>query len=278
MWKLAQVIVQNGSLVMFIFLQSLCLFWIVKYNQNQQKIYLHSYQLMVGNVQSRFQHMVSYFNLREKYDSIAVENARIISQNVNKAQSTVPSIDSFLLLNPTRQTYKLIPAKVINNSIDKRNNMITLDKGGMDHIAPGMGVITPKGIVGIVTDTSAHYSLVMSLLHSNTNISARLKRCKFIGSLIWNGKDPSIMNLQAIQKYADVRLGDTVVTSGYSIVFPKNLLIGFVDLYKVEAGSFTYKITVSLSQSMTNLEQVYVISNNSSREKEELEKRMLQYE
>ena len=278
MWKLAKVIVQNGSLVLFIILQLLCLFWVVKYNQNQQKIYLHSYQLMVGNIQSRYQHMVSYFNLREKYDSISVENARILSQNINRTRSIIPEPDSSLLPTQDQRIYKLIPAKVINNSLDKRNNMITLDKGGRDHIVPGMGVITPKGIVGIVTDTSAHYSLVMSMLHGNTNISARLKRCGFFGSLIWNGKDPSLMNLQAIQKYADVRLGDTIVTSGYSIIFPKNLLIGFVDLYKVEAGSFTYKINVALSQSMTNLEQVYVISNNTLGEKENLEKRMLRYE
>jgi rod shape-determining protein MreC len=278
MWKIARVIVQNGSLVLFIILQCISLFWIVKYNQNQQKIYLHSYQLMAGNIQSRFQNMVSYFHLKEKYDSIATENARILSQFINRSQNAGTAPDSSINQLPNQKIYKLIPAKVINNSLDKRNNMITLDKGGSDHIAPGMGVITSKGIVGIVTDTSAHYSLVMSLLHNNTNISARLKRCGFFGSLVWNGKDPSIMNLQAIQKYADVRLGDTIVTSGYSIVFPKNLLIGFVDLYKVEAGSFTYKIDVALSQSMTNIEQVYVISNNSLGEKENLEKRMLRYE
>jgi rod shape-determining protein MreC len=277
MWKLAKVIIQNGSLVLFIILQSVSLFWVVKYNQNQQKIYLHSYQLMVGGIQSRYHNMVSYFNLRQKYDSIAVENARIMSQMINSSQNLHGRQDS-LMDSVIQKTFKLIPANVINNSLDKVNNMITLDKGGNDHITPGMGVVTAKGIVGIVTDTSAHYALVMSLLHSNTNISARLKRSGFIGSLVWNGKDPSIMNLQAIQKYAAVYLGDTVVTSGYSIVFTKNIMIGTVDFYKVEEGSFTYKINVKLSQSLTNLEQVYVISNNNTGEKEELEKRMLRYE
>jgi len=277
MWKIARLIVQNGSLVLFILLQCISLFWVVKYNQKQQKIYLHSYQLMAGSIQSKYQQMVSYFKLRQKYDSLAIENARILSEQIN--QTGIKSKhDSFQLSASTMETFKLIPATVINNSTDKRNNMITLDKGGMDGIAPGMGVMTAKGIVGIVTDTSAHYSLVMSVLHGSTNISALLKRCRFIGSLVWNGNDPSKMNLKAIQKYADVRLGDTIVTSGYSIVFPKNLLIGFVDLYKIEDGSFTYKIDVSLSQPMTNLEQVYVITNNSSGEKEELEKRMLRYE
>lgn len=278
MWKLAKVIVQNGSLVLFIILQSLCLFWVVKYNQDQQKIYLHSYQLMVGKIQSRYQNMVMYFNLRQRHDSIAIENATLLSNSLNHTLQSHNQKDTLLESGPNQLVYNVIPARVINNSLDKRNNMITLDKGGNDHIAPGMGVITTQGIVGIVTDTSAHYSLVMSLLHGGTSISARLKSCGFIGSLVWNGRDPSIMSLQAVQKYANVHLRDTVVTSGYSIVFPKNLLIGFVDFYKVEEGSFTYKINVILNQPMTNLDQVYVISNNNSGEKEELEKRILRYE
>lgn len=278
MWKLARAIVQNGSLVLFMILQSFCLFWVVKYNQHQQKIYLHSYQLMAGKIQTRYQNLVAYFKLRNKYDSIAAENARILSHQINQSMHEIEPIDSSAMLHPDKSLYQLIPARVINNSLDKKNNMITLDKGGSDHVAPGMGVITSRGLVGIVTDTSAHYALVMSLLHSNTNISARLKRCGFIGTLVWNGKDPSIMNLQAVQKYAAVQLGDTVVTSGYSIVFPKDLVIGIVDFFKVEEGSFTYKINVTLSQSLTNLDQVYVVSNSSTGEKEALEKRILRYE
>ncbi len=278
MWKLAKIVIQNGSLVLFIVLQSLCLFWVVKYNQDQQKIYLHSYQLMMGGIQSRYQKLVSYFYLKNQYDSLAVENAKLISNKLNFGGSLSMQSDSIIETGPNKLVYQVIPARVINNSLNKRNNMITLDKGGKDHVAPGMGVITTRGIVGIVTDTSAHYCLVMSLLHGGTSISARLKSCGFIGSLVWNGRDPSIMSLQAVQKYADVRLRDTVVTSGYSIVFPKNLMIGLVDFYKVEEGSFTYKINVRLNQAMTNLDQVYIISNNNSGEKEELEKRILRYE
>ncbi|MBK8448829.1 MAG: rod shape-determining protein MreC [Saprospiraceae bacterium] len=278
MWRIAKIIIQNGSLVLFVILQSLCLFWIVKFNQNQQKIYLHSYQLMASGIQSKYQYLISYFSLRERYDSIAVENAKLRSNQINTFSNSQKKVDSLINHKSEDQLYQLIPARVINNALDKRNNMITLDKGGKHNIAPGMGVITNKGIVGIVTDTSSNYSLVMSVLHSNTNISARLKRCGFFGSLIWNGKDPSIMNLQAIQKYADVRLGDTIVTSGYSIAFPKNLLIGTVDMYKVEEGSFTFKINVALSQSMTNIDQVYVILSHDKGEKENLEKKSVRYE
>lgn len=151
MWRIAKIIIQNGSLVLFVILQSLCLFWIVKFNQNQQKIYLHSYQLMASGIQSKYQYLISYFNLRERYDSIAVENAKLRSNQINTFSNSQKKVDSLINHKSEDQLYQLIPARVINNALDKRNNMITLDKGGKHNIAPGMGVITNKGIVGILS-------------------------------------------------------------------------------------------------------------------------------
>jgi rod shape-determining protein MreC len=257
MWKFARVIVQHGSLVLFVLLQSLCLIWVVKYNQPQQKIYLYSYQLMASSLQSKVQHSLEYISLRKKNDSLAKENARLLEKLVNSAEGEKKKMDSFHL-PALPGPYKVLSARVINNSLDRRNNMITLDRGGRDGIAPGMGVVTAAGIVGIVTDTSQRYSLVMSL--------------------VWEGHDPAIMRLKAIQKYADVRMGDTVVTSGYSVVFPKDLAIGTVSMHRVSPGSFTYDIDVRLSQPMTKLDQVYVIINEQKEEKLELERKFSRYE
>lgn len=278
MWRIAQIIVKNGSIVLFVILQCVSLFWVVKYNQVQQKIYLHSYQLAANQLTSRYKNVVNYFNLRKQYDSVSAENARLLSHMINASLQSDPRKDSLVLDAGSKESYQLIPARVVNNSLEKRNNTLTLDKGGRHHIAPGMGVITSKGIVGIVTDTSAHYSLVLSVLHGNSNISARLKRGGFFGSLVWDGRNPSLMQLEAIQKYADVRLGDTVVTSGYSTIFPKGLPIGTVDVYRVKDGSFTYDIQVALSQSLTNVDQVYVVNINFKGEKEALEKNAGKYE
>lgn len=275
MLKYAQIIVKNGSFVLFIFLQTLCVIWVIRYNQPQHKIYLHSYQLFANAFQSKVDGALRYFSLKTRYDSIANENAWLLQKQLN---ASVPQKNQQDTSTPQPIDFKVIPATVINNSLDRRNNMITLDRGGRDGISPGMGVISSKGIVGVVTDTSHRYSLVLSLLHGNTSISARLKRCGFFGPLIWEGRDPAIMKLQAIQKYADVRLGDTIVTSGYSVIFPKNLLIGTVAMYRVTQGSFTYEIDVKLSQPMTNLDQVYVIVNENKVEKLELEKQMSRYE
>ncbi|MBK9109386.1 MAG: rod shape-determining protein MreC [Saprospiraceae bacterium] len=278
MWKFTRVIVQHGSLVLFVLLQSLSLLWVVKHNQAQRKIYLHSYQLLATSIQSKINASLNYFSLKSRYDSLAQAHAVLLEKNFNATSNPSYVYDSLKIKEWSDASYKIIPARVINNSLDRRNNMITLDKGGKHGITPGMGVITSKGIVGIVTDTSKHYSLVLSVLHEGTSISARLRRCGFFGPLVWEGRDPASMSLQAIQKYADVRLGDTVVTSGYSVVFPKNLLIGTVSLYRIDQGSFTYEIDVKLSQSMTNIDQVYIIANENKIEKLELEKKMSRYE
>lgn len=278
MLKYAQIIVKNGSVVLFVFLQTLCLIWVIRYNQAQQKIYLHSYQLLATRIQKNVNHTLSYFNLKTRYDSLLSENVGLLETKLNHADILKRTPDTASLQHIFVNPFKVISATVINNSLDRRNNMITLDRGGKDGICPGMGVITPKGLVGIVTDTSHHFSLVISMLHGNTSISARLKRCGFFGPLTWEGRDPAIMKLQGIQKYADVRLGDTVVTSGYSVVFPKNLLMGTVSMYRITPGAFTYDIEVKLSQSMTNLEQVYVIANENKSEKLELEKKISRYE
>lgn len=278
MWKIASVIIKNGSLVLFVLLQSICLYWVVKYNQPQQKIFLHSYQLMGSAVSSKYKSTVDYFSLKSKYDSVSAENAQLLLSCINTSLKWTETADSSFMIELKESVYKVIPAKVINNSIDKRNNMLSLDRGGAHGISPGMGVVSSKGIIGIVTDTSKNYSLVMSVLHGSTGISARLKRSGFFGPLVWNGRDPSVMNLEAIQKYADVRLGDTVVTSGYSLVFPRNLLIGTVELYEVNEGLFTYDIKVKLSQSLSNPEQVYVLVNKDRKEQEELEKKGGRYE
>ncbi|MBK8954259.1 MAG: rod shape-determining protein MreC [Saprospiraceae bacterium] len=278
MWKFAKVIVQNGSLVLFVILQSICLIWIVRYNQPQRKIYLHSYQLLATSFQAKVNSTIDYFSLKSRYDSLAHENANLLVKLANNAIKNNNDEDTLSRSGKSSPEFHIIAARVINNSLDKRNNTITLDKGGKHGITPGMGVITTKGIVGIVSDTSSNYSLVLSVLHEGTSISSRLKRCGFFGPLVWEGRDPSMMQLQAIQKYADVRLGDTVVTSGYSVIFPKNMLIGTVALYRIDQGSFTYEIDVKLSQPMTNIDQVYVIVNENKQEKLDLEQKISRYE
>src|SRR5690606_10899895 len=123
------------------------------------------------------------------------------------------------------------------------------------------GVITDKGILGIVDQTSAGFATVLSILNSNSKISAQLKKTNHFGSLVWDGKSPNITQLVDVQKIAPVAVGDTIITSGRSSIFPKGILIGTINDFKLDQSENSYIIDIKLFTDMTNLEHVYVIEN-----------------
>ena len=134
------------------------------------------------------------------------------------------------------QQYEYIPALVINNSVNLQNNYLTVNRGLRHGVQPNAGVITSDGIVGITIKSSKRYSTVLSLLHRDTKISAMIKRNGYHGSLVWKTMNSRNMTLDAIPKHADVQMNDTIITSGYSSIFPEGLMIGVVDTSWLEAG------------------------------------------
>lgn len=274
MFETLRVIVRNGSLVLFIILQIICFFWVVSNNEHQKQIYFYSTQRYSNLVTRQYKGILDYFSLRKVNQQISDENASLIKRIAAEQAVMMDTVQ----LDSTMAMYEVISSNIINNSVARRNNMLTLDKGSLDGINPGMGVISNKGVVGIVTDVSAHFSLVMSLLHSKSRLSCQIPHCGFFGTLVWNGQDPGLLQLEDIQRYAEVRKGDSVVTSGYSIVFPKNILVGKIADYRVEAGSFTYSIQVEPEQDFFRLQRVYVINHRLKEEKETLEQKSVNYE
>jgi rod shape-determining protein MreC len=157
------------------------------------------------------------------------------------------------------ESYNLIPAQIINNSINQRNNHFTLDKGREHGIRTGMGVITRQGIAGIVDEVGDQYCTAISILHSAVQISAAIKRNGFFGSLVWKDMDPGHMILEAIPRQADILVGDTVITSGYSYKFPKGIFIGTVERFWTEGGSNYYTIEVKLHEDLARMDRVYAV-------------------
>ncbi|HUN15891.1 MAG TPA: rod shape-determining protein MreC [Saprospiraceae bacterium] len=279
MLKLLQQVIQHGSFILFLLLQFLCFYFIINYNQDQKKIYLYSHQKLNSFVTSRYKGVVDYFGLKKKNAILAEENARLMEQHYNsKTIISKENIETDSSFNALVEKYQIIPARVINNSINRPNNLITINKGGKDGILPNMGVITTTGIVGIVTDTSRNFSLVLSVLNPNCKISSKLIRCGFFGPMIWDGENPQYSTLVDIQKYADVKIGDTVSTSGYSYIFPGQVPIGTVNEIENNPGAFTYNIHVKLFQDMAILDEVYIIKNSTMMERSELESKGIKYE
>jgi rod shape-determining protein MreC len=168
--------------------------------------------------------------------------------------------------------YTFITAKVINASSNKKQNYLTLDKGAKDNVRIKMGVINESGVVGIVSSVSDHFAVVLPILNPSSRISAKIKEKEKIGSLVWDGKDPRIALLEEVPRHIPLVRGDTVVTSGYSSIFPEGIGIGTVLDFKRENDNF-YFIKVELFTNFNQLSYVDVIDYRYAEEQEELERK-----
>ena len=164
------------------------------------------------------------------------------------------------------------PARIINNSVNKQQNYITLNKGRKHGIKEDQGILSTQGIVGVITSVSESYSTGLSLLNPRWSVSAKLKNSGYYGSLSWNGEDYQILDLLEIPFHVDLAIGDTIVTSGYSSIFPEGLMIGIIDAFKQPVGENYYDIKVRLSTDFKSIRYVEVIENLKKDEIENLEK------
>jgi len=167
--------------------------------------------------------------------------------------------------------YDYIPAEVVNNSTNKQNNYITLNVGSARGVRQDMGVVGPEGIVGIVRNVSANYSTVISVLNSKFKGSVKLKSSDYHGTLSWPGNNYQEAVVTEIPGHINIYIGDTIVTSGLSTIFPAGEMVGRVTAVNhTPAGSF-YELNVLLNQDMNKLTRVYVIRNFTRLEQERLE-------
>ncbi|MEL7020749.1 MAG: rod shape-determining protein MreC [Bacteroidota bacterium] len=258
---------------MFVLLELLCIYLVVNFNEKQSQISTHSGNRVVGTLYDYSARTRDYFNLTTINDSLAKDNAMLLAQLKNAQYDTQVERDTaYIELDTTQQQFTYIEARVINNSINRSNNSLTLNRGRADGVRPHMGVLSQDGLVGVVRNVSEHYSRVASLLHKQTRISASIKRNNFFGSLVWNERDPRMMNLVDVPRHAELRLGDTVLTSGYSVMFPKGFMIGIIEDFDLQSGSNYYDIRVRLTQDLGNIEYVYIVENLLGEELRQLEK------
>lgn len=263
-----------GSFLVFILLEAVCFFLIYQFNQRQREILVHSSNVASGYMYEKYNQGRNYFRLEGIADSIANENAHLVQRLTNDINLPLLILEDTLSVQidtTAKDMYKAISAKVINNSVNKNYNTITLNKGADDGLTDKMGLITKTGVVGIVRKVSDNYGLAISLLNRQTNLSAAIKRNNYFGTLQWDGTNPTVMSLKDIPKHAEVLEGDTIITSGHSTIFPKGIIVGEVTEYKIEPGSNFYSIKVRLAEDLSNLNYVYAIKHLGRSEIIELE-------
>ncbi|WP_066629753.1 rod shape-determining protein MreC [Labilibacter marinus] len=253
-------ILKHHFTFLFILFEFVAFILIVSYNQNQRAIYLSSSSRMAGGLFESVNNVELYFALKEVNRELSNENAYLRSQ---MPTSFKQSKDYFSLVGDSASVhqYKYRAAKVVNNSVRKHFNYITLNKGSKDGIKPDMGVLCNRGVVGIVIKCTDNFSTALSMLNPRLKISAKLKGSDFFGSVSWDARSTQYVILDEIPEHAFVNLGDQVITSGYSSTFPEGILIGMVDEINHPEGESFYKIKVKLSPDFSQLSYVEVVEN-----------------
>ncbi|MDD4108632.1 MAG: rod shape-determining protein MreC [Prolixibacteraceae bacterium] len=271
MRSLFRYLIKHYPLVLFLLLEITSLAMVVSYNNYQRVIYLNSANWLSGTIYKSFSAVTDYFLLAKINKQIAGENVQLRTMLDIPEERVIPGT-FFADSGQFNAVHRYYSAKVINNSVNKPFNYITLNKGKKDGIKPDQGIISASGIVGVIINVSESYSVGLSLLNSQWSVSAKLKKNEYFGSLSWNGHDYRYANLKEIPLHVDISVGDTVITSGFSSVFPEGILIGTIKDFSRPEGENYYSIDIQLSTDFKKLSYVEVVENTDRNEIETLER------
>lgn len=273
---LLYILIKYGGFVLFVVFECIAFYLIIRFNTHQSDIYINSTNRLSGYIYEQTQNINDFRSLNEQNDRIQRENAELIEKIINLpgVQLTPIELSQDSAYQDSSQ-YKLTPVRICNKINRLRNNYFTLCNGSIDGLKKGQGVVSKNGIVGRIKDVSDHYALVISLLNTQSGVSALIKDKNYVGTLEWTSNDPFIMTLYGVPKHASITLGDSVITSGYSTIFPPGLFIGLVDNFKLPAGDNNYEIDVRVTQDIMSEDHLYVIQNIRSEEQLELEQQII---
>ncbi len=255
---------------LFLGVEALAFYLIFRNNHFQSASFLNSTNEVTGGVYTKYANLSDYLHLKEVNDVLSDENRRLRDSQL---QSFERLFGENIIVKDTvfKRKYLYTKAKVIKNSTDRQNNYLTLSIGSKNGIENGMGVIGPNGVVGVVKNVSDHYTSVVSVLHREAKISVKLKKSQYFGSMQWNGEDYKMIGLKDIPNHVQLNEGDTVVTSGFSSIFPEGLNTAVIRTFEVPEGENFYEIEMQLLNDFKQLSYVYVVKNNALFEVKALE-------
>lgn len=272
MKNLFAFVMKHNFIFVFIFIQGVCAWLMVQRTGFQGSHVLNSSNLVVAGIYETAANTREYFSLRQENDRLAEENA--VLRNFLKSNYFVLPKKEFSRHDTLyKEVYSYISAKVVNSSVNKRRNFLTLNAGSLSGVKQDMAVMTGEGIVGIVSDASSNFSSAMSLLHKDVRVNCQLKKDRSYGPLIWDGDDYRFCLLTDIPTHSRIKKGDTVVTSELSGIFPEGLMVGTVDSYERRRNESYYTVKVRLSADLKKVNHVYIIRNRFKEERDSLEQR-----
>lgn len=265
--------------LVFVVLEIVCFVLLFSFNGFQGSIYLSTANVVSARLMVGKSRVASYFALDQTNEALAVQNA-MLQQRVTELEQMLglfrlDSLSEAEAIDKVRRMgFRISPVRIVDNSINKTDNFITIDKGSADGLVPDMGVIDCAGTLGVVYKCSQHYSLVMPLLNSKSSLSCKVLGGDSFGFLKWEGGDARYAMLYDLPRYAEVQIGDTIVTSGHSVSFPEGIMVGRVAEMFPSSDGLYVTLKVLLSAGFDQLGHAFVVSKMDADElvalKEEL--------
>ena len=257
MYNLLNFLKKYNNILLFLILEVLCIIMLINNLPYQKRKLTKLGNSISGGFFATKTNFTDYFSLKEENDLIVEHNAFLMSQLYKAKVDTsvlndTPSLDI---------DFKFIPAKVINNSVDNVNNYLLLDKGRKDGIKKDMGVICKDGVVGKVINVTDHYASVISMLHSYSVVSARFTDNQHIANVTWNNKDCRYGTVNDIPLHLVLEKGDTLVTSGFSNIYPADIMVGTIEEMLDSDSKDFNSAKIHFSTNFSSLRHVFVIEN-----------------
>jgi rod shape-determining protein MreC len=272
MRNLLRLIIRYYFFFLFLLLEAIAIILVVQNNTYQRAQFISISRSVEGFFYETFGGIREYLVLRQTNRDLQMENTLLRNQIDRLRRNTgIPLSSGFRIDSVPRRQYSYIPAQVINISTNKQFNFLTLDRGRHHGIEPEMAVVSPLGVVGVVYSVSGNFSSVIPIINRDFRLSAKIRRNGYFGSMSWPGRGYGNAILEEIPFHVDLRKGDTIVTSGYSAIFPEGIMVGTVREFEAEEGNF-YTISVDLAVDYKKLSQVNVIHNLLREEQIELER------
>jgi len=281
MRKLLDFIVRKRHWFLFVLLEIACLVLIYQNSNYQRSVLISTTNVITGNIASLSGNISGFFNMRTINRELAEKNGELAMQllqlqnKIEQLQAQEVPFDGLVTDSARLFPYKFIMAQVKNNSVTQLSNYITINKGGKDGITPQMGVVSEGGVVGIVSLVSDYFSVVLPVLNPKFRLSCKVLGSNYAGSLVWDGRSARYAQLKELPRHVEFQKGDTVVTSGYSAIFPTGIIIGTVADYRREHDDNFYTLEVELSTNFQALDYVRVLINEEQMEQWKLEKEVV---
>jgi len=267
---------RHFNFLFFLVLQIIALSFLFRYNKFHEAAFLNVSTEITGRINEKYNGIEYYFQLKKTNESLVRENLMLRQQL--KGNYEAPDSIRRLILDTIKVDsgkslikYRILEAKVVNNSIGSQTNYLTIHRGFAQGVRPNMGVTGPQGIVGSVVNVSENFATVMSMLHRQFKVVAKLKNGSETGTIDWDGQNPLFVTMRNIPKSAKVNKGDTVLTTQTSSLFPANLMVGTV--YEIVPDNTTnfYILKLKTATNFSNIEYVYVVDNLQYDEQKRLE-------